>query len=124
MQYASLDFTYAGPHSGHPDGSPEANKALTVANRAVEEAAMERGVEMVHEYHEYLWPDGSLFKMIRVPTEIHREAILILRRADEIAKTHGGGVLDVHVVINATGKYHGVNGDEPIEDWFNQRRRK
>jgi hypothetical protein len=121
MQYASLDFTYTGPYSNHPDGSPEANKALTIADRAVHEAATERGVEMVHEY---LWPDGSLYKMIRVPTEPHREAILIMRRADEIAKAFGVGVTNVLVTINATGKYHGVNGDIPIETWFNQRLRK
>ena len=121
MIYASLDFTYTGPYQNIPGEPPNAaDRALMVADAAVHAAAQERGVEMAHEY---LWPDGTLYKMIRVQDgqDVTQEAILLQRRADAIARTNGGGVSHVHVIVNVTGVYHAAGGDEPIEAWFNRR---
>lgn len=119
LKYASLEFQYSGATSFMP-GNRESDTALRIAEKAVDRAAVELGVEMVHEYS---WPDGSLYRVIRAedPTNV---AYRIQALADKHAKSESNQAVSVYGVspLPITGGcYHTAAGDVPMGEWFDRR---
>lgn len=118
--YASLEFMYSGATSWHP-GNREADSALRIAELAIDRAARDCGVEMIHEYS---WPDGSLYRVIRTPGSAVDAAYRIQLLADKYAKADSHQTVSVYGVSPlpiSNGMYHTATGDVPIKDWFDSR---
>ena len=62
MQIFSIDASYPGPFCSFPDddeGSAKASLAAMAAEQILEAAIISSGFKC---FHQYIWPDGSLYK--------------------------------------------------------------
>lgn len=81
-----VSFRYSGPKVGYPvdgeDKSLEASRALSDANRYVEDSLTKAGLPFTHAY---CWTDGSLYKYIEVPIsegELYEKLIELFKGTD------------------------------------------
>lgn len=85
MNILSLRFEYDGPKDGNPDDSEEsmaAQKALSSAEKIVEEALTSLDLNWKHQY---CWPDGSLLKWVKTDLdEKELQALLTATLPDDV----------------------------------------
>jgi hypothetical protein len=84
MKYYMVLFSYPGPFDG-TCSSPEADEALSLAEKHVE-TVLKGG--NIHFKHAYSWPDGSLYKYVQ--SELCASALWAILL--ELFRVSGGNV--------------------------------
>lgn len=93
-----VGYTYPGPYSNFPGGG-KADEANMIAERIVENTLKTGGFKF---YHEYSWPDGSLYKAVVVPKDKSPEDV-----ESELEKLFQGSIKCTSFYRHATGEKHG-----------------
>ena len=103
LYYYTVEFQYRGPYCGpDPEASPDACEALDSAETLVEQTLNRLKVEWVHQYS---WPDGSMYKMVRSKHSADVIKTAIDFRLEE--QGHQVKVMSVHLVPDS----------DPSQEW-------
>jgi hypothetical protein len=94
-----VEFSYPGPYSNFPGGSGKADSANMSAEKIVENTLKAGGFKF---YHEYSWPDGSLYKAVVVPEGKSPEEV-----EKELSKFFQGSIRCGRFYRYKTGEQHG-----------------
>jgi hypothetical protein len=65
MRYFNISFGYRGPKSNF--GTPDSDRALDSAIKELKKLLKDANIDSIHEY---AWPDGSLYRILRFDDNI------------------------------------------------------